>query len=75
MSIATKTGLPILLLSLVFLATACSEHDDASTMNDPAPKEHFAKQKLDTIKKAEAVNQLVQDAAARQNRNIDEQSQ
>lgn len=75
MSVATKTSLLTLLLSLIFLSTACSDNDESSTINAPLPKEHFAKQKLDTIKKAEAVNQLVQDAAARQNRSIDEQAQ
>jgi len=63
-----------LLLLLLFLLTACSGGNDTSTKNDPASKEHFAQEKLDTIKKAEAVNQLVQDAAAQQRREIDEQS-
>ena len=74
MTIATKAGLPLLLLFFILLTTACSNDDKASTLNEALPKEHFAKEKLDTIKKAEAVNQLVQDAAAKQNRNIDEQS-
>lgn len=74
MTIATKAGLPLWLLFFILLTTACSNDDKASTMNEAVPKEHFAKQKLDTIKKAEAVNQLVLDAAARQNHNIDEQT-
>lgn len=75
MTIATKVCLPLLLLFFTLWITACSNDDKASTMNEAVPKEHFAKQKLDTLKKAEAVNQLVQDTAARQDRNIDEQSQ
>ena len=74
MTITTKTGFQLLLLFFILLTTACSGNDSASTQNEAASKEHFAKEKLDTIKKAETVNQLVQDAAAKQDQHIDEQS-
>lgn len=63
-----------LLLSVLFLLTACSSGSDPSTKDDQPSKEHFAQEKLEAIKKAEAVNQLVQDAAAQQSRKIDEQA-
>ncbi len=51
---------------------ACS--DKAETKTSAAEKEHFMSEKMQTIKKAEAVNQLLQDAAAEQRRRIDEDS-
>ena len=74
MNIATKISCQSFLLLCLFLVGACSGESDTSTSNNDVPKEHFAKEKLDTIKKAEAVNQLVQDAAAQQRREIDEQA-
>lgn len=61
------------LLSL-FIATlaAC---DKTPAQKSAAEKEHFLTEKMQTIKKAEAVDQLVQDAAAMQRRRIDEESQ
>ena len=60
---------PCLLMVCILSTTGCG--------NDKAPakvEDHFIKEKLDTIKKAEAVDQLVHDAAATQRRTIDKQS-
>ena len=66
MKIAAKINRLSLLAFFLFLATACSGDNGTSATNDPAPKKHFASEKMDTIKKAEAVDQIVQDAAAKQ---------
>ncbi|MBN4079018.1 hypothetical protein JYT26_00090 [Beggiatoa alba] len=60
-----------------FLLPACLLGIGACTNNDEPAKtnDHFLKEKLDTIKKAEAVEQLIQDATAKQRRMIDEQTQ
>lgn len=74
MKIASKINRLSLLASFLFLVTACSGDHGTPATNDPATKKHFASEKLDTIKKAEAVDQIVQDAAAKQSREIDKQS-
>lgn len=58
------------MVSLFMLAlTACS--DKAKTATEK--KEHFLSEKMETIKKAEEVNQIIQDGATQQRRNIEEQ--
>jgi len=59
--------LPIFLMSLV----ACSEQ--TSSEKTTTEKEHFLSEKLETIKKAKAVEKMIQDAATQQRRNIEEQ--
>lgn len=61
-----------LTLSLVFIfsTTACNNASESAKTED-----HFLKEKLDTIKKSEGVNQLIQDAAEIQRHTIDEQSE
>lgn len=58
------------ILSFIFTITACNNANEPAKADD-----HFIKEKLDTIKKAEAVDQLIQDTAAKQLRNIDGQSE
>ena len=62
------------LLLFFSVAIACSSNDESSTAKDQASKDNFMQEKLDTIKKAEAVNQLIQDTATKQNLDIDDQS-
>lgn len=68
-----KLKIVLLFISIISTLAACS--DKNSTEKKAAEKEHFMTEKMQTIKKAEAVNQLVQDAAAQQRRRIDEESQ
>lgn len=57
------------LLMSISVITACGNDTPVKT------DEHFLAEKLETIKKAEAVDQIIQDAAALQRRTIDEQSE
>ena len=66
-----KAIIPPLLLS-VFLMMGCSSDTDTQKQN-AASKEHFMIDQEKALKKAEAVNQFVQDAAAKQRRLIDDQ--
>lgn len=62
--------------SLVFLAIIAASLgacDKTPAQKSAAEKEHFLGEKMETIKKAEAVDQMLQDAAAQQRRNIDDQ--
>ncbi len=61
----------ILFLIFVMSLIACSEQ--TSSEKTVAEKEHFLSEKLETIKKAEAVEQMIQDAAAQQRRTIENQ--
>ncbi len=62
----------IILLSIFIMSLiACSEQ--TSSEKTAAEKEHFLSEKLETIKKAEAVEQMIQDAATQQRRNIEDQ--
>ena len=60
------------ILASLFIATlgAC---DKTPAQKSAAEKEHFLSEKMQTIKKAEAVDKILQDAAAQQRRNIDDQ--
>ena len=58
------------LLSFIFAVTACNNANESTKT-----EEHFLTEKLDTIKKAEAVDQLIQNAGAVQRRTINEQGQ
>jgi len=62
-----------LVLLSIFVATliAC---DKTPSQKAAAEKEHFLSEKMQTIETAKAVDQMIQDAAAQQRRNIDEQS-
>ncbi|HHI92942.1 MAG TPA: hypothetical protein ENK04_05410 [Gammaproteobacteria bacterium] len=51
--------------------TACSEQ--ASSEKNAAEKAHFLSEKQKTIKKAKAVEKMIQDAATQQRRNIEDQ--
>jgi len=63
----------IILLSIfVTSLIACSEQ--TSSEKTVTEKEHFLSEKLETIKKAEAVEKMIQDAAAQQRRTIEDQS-
>ena len=64
----------LFLLLFLALIIACSSNDESSTEDDQMPTDNVMKEKLDTIKKAEAVNQLIKDAAAKQDHEINEQS-
>ena len=63
-----KTLWQVITLSLFLLVlTGCPE-------KTPTEKQdHFLKEKTDTIKKAEQVDQILQDAAGQQRRNIEDQ--
>jgi hypothetical protein len=64
--------LPLFAATLfVTTMTAC---DKTPAQKAAAEKEHFLSEKMQTIEKAKAVDQMIQDAAAQQHRNIDEQS-
>lgn len=56
----------------LFIATlgAC---DKTPAQKSATQKEHFLSEKMQTIKKAEAVEQMMKDAAAQQRRDIDDQ--
>jgi len=58
-----------------FLATGMTACDKTPAQKSAAEKEHFLTEQMETIKKAEAVEQMVQDAAEMQRRRIDEQAQ
>ena len=62
----------IILLS-TFTATLIACSDTATIEKTAAEKEHFLTEKMQTIKKAEQVNQLIQDAATQQRSTIEEQ--
>ena len=65
-----KTISLFFLLSFILATTACNN------ASEPAKtKDHFLKEKLVTIKKAEAVEQLIQNTDAMKRRAIDEQSE
>ena len=66
-----KTIIPPLLLS-IFLMMGCSSDTDTQKQNATS-KDHFLIDQEKALKKAEAVNQFIQDAAAKQRRPIDEQ--
>jgi len=51
--------------------TACSEQ--ASSEKTMTEKEHFLSEKRETIKKTEAVEKMIQDAATQQRRIIEDQ--
>jgi len=62
---------PILLAIFVASLTACSEQTSSEkTLTEEA---HFLTEKLETIKKAETVEKVIQDAATQQRRNIEDQ--
>jgi len=56
-------------MACILSTTGCGNDKASAKVED-----HFMKEKLDTIKEAEAVDQLIQDTAATQRRTIDEQS-
>lgn len=60
----------LFLFTTTFVTTACTNEAEPEKTND-----NFLEGKLDTIKKSEAVDQLIQDTAAMQRRMIDEQSE
>ncbi|MBL1277623.1 MAG: hypothetical protein COB30_016195 [Ectothiorhodospiraceae bacterium] len=70
-------SLSIFLLFFVFAITGCSGSDDASDTtakhDKTLPDDHFLKEKLETIKKAEEVEQIVQDAADKRRKIMEEQ--
>lgn len=66
-----KAIIPSLLFSII-LITGCSSDTDTQKQN-AANNEHFMSEQAKALKKAEEVNQLIQDAAAKQRRLIDEQ--
>jgi uncharacterized secreted protein with C-terminal beta-propeller domain len=73
-----KIMLNILLLLVVSTVSACSNNDETATAPTNKPvlaDEHFLKEKLETIKKAEAVEQLIMDTASQQRQVIEAQSQ
>ena len=70
MKSTSKTILQCVVLAFAFSIAACNNASEPAKAED-----HFLEEKLDTIKKAEAVDQLIQDAAAIQRRTIDEQSE
>jgi len=61
----------ILFTILVTGLAACSEQ--TSSEKTAIEKEHFLNEKLETIKKAETVEKMIQDAAMQQRRNIEDQ--
>ncbi len=61
----------ILLAILVAGLTACSEQ--TSPEKTIMEEEHFLTEKLETIKKAETVEKMIQDAATQQRRTIKDQ--
>ncbi|MCF6337570.1 MAG: hypothetical protein L3J84_06410 [Gammaproteobacteria bacterium] len=61
----------ILLAILAAGLTACSEQ--TSPEKAITEEEYFLTEKLETIKKAETVEKMIQDAATQQRRNIKEQ--
>jgi len=61
----------VLLAILVTGLTACSEQ--TSPEKTITEEEHFLTEKLETIKKAETVEKMIQDAATQQRRNIENQ--
>ncbi len=61
----------VLLAILVAGLTACSEQ---TSPEKPITEEvHFLTEKLETIKKAETVEKMIQDAATQQRRSIEDQ--
>jgi hypothetical protein len=68
-----KLKIGLLCISIISTLAACSDKNAAE--KTAAEKEHFMSEKMQTINKAEQVNQLVQDAADQQRRRIDEESQ
>ncbi len=61
----------VLLAILVAGLTACS--GQTSPEKAIMEEEHFLSEKLETIKKSEAVEQMIQDATLQQRRNIEDQ--
>jgi uncharacterized lipoprotein len=61
----------VLLAFFITALAACS--DKTPAQKSAAEKENFLSEKMETIKKAEAVDQMIQDAAAQQRRNIEDQ--
>lgn len=57
----------------VFAATLVACSDKTPAQKTAVEKEHFLTEKMQTIKKAEQVNQLLQDTAKKQRREIEEQ--
>ena len=73
----TQTCISLSLLLLAFTISACSSDSEPSSSvtkdSRELPEDHFLKEKLETIKKAEEVNQIIQDAAAKQRKTMEEQ--
>ena len=67
-----KAIIPILLLLSISNMAGCSSDTDTQKQNT-ANKDHFLSDQEKALKKAEAVNQLIQDTAAKQRQLIDEQ--
>jgi hypothetical protein len=61
----------IFLSAFISMLAACS--DKATTEKATAEKEHFLTEKMQTIKKAEQVEKMIQDATENQRRSIEEQ--
>ena len=59
------------LIILIAMLAACS--DKGASAKTAVEKEHFLTEKMQTIKKAEAVGQVLQDAASQQRRSIEDQ--
>ena len=70
----TRIIVQCFLLSFIFAVTACNNTSDPAKAKTGA-EDHFLKEKLDTIKKAEAVEKLIQNTDAMQRRVIDEKSE
>ena len=64
-----------LFVCLLLLLAGCSEGDDAGGGVEKQQQEHVWSEQTNTINKAKDVENILGDAAARQRRQIDEQSQ
>jgi len=67
--LAKTTKLYLLILPVIFLLSACSDERDKV-----AEGEHIWKEQTQALEKAQAVDQMVQDAHAQQRQLIDEQT-
>jgi len=61
------------IILLCIFATTLVACDKTPTQKSAAEKEHFLGEKMGTIKKAEGVEQMIQDAATQKRREIEEQ--
>ncbi len=68
-----KTIIAGILVSAAVLVAACSPGDGEGE-NAPPPAEHVWQDQVDTVKKAEDVEEVLQDAEQRQRKVIDGQS-